>query len=287
MAQKEYFSHTSPEGKTPWYWFRKNGYSYIYAGENLAIHFFDSKDLVQAWLDSPSHRANILNKNFSNIGVGISKGLYEGKETIFIVQLFGKQKSVLTLKASTVPAPIPKSQPTGTPISQNTKGTSFTNEDTAEQDAEPIESTEASPLTPESVHGIETPEQESSLAAKIASSPRNSFEDIYFAAMIFTAAALILNIFIRIKIQYTSLIFNGFIILTLIIFILWVNQYLAFSQARIFYRFFSSPISLNSRLTFSFSFLITAFIKISAPKGVVWIPSDARANLFFPAASGR
>src|SRR3989344_4628339 len=56
MAAKSYFSHESPEGKTPWYWLEQAGYEYVYAGENLAVNFIDSEDVVVAWMNSPAHR---------------------------------------------------------------------------------------------------------------------------------------------------------------------------------------------------------------------------------------
>ena len=89
MAKNEYFAHVSPEGKTPWYWFSKAGYTFTHAGENLAINFTDSKEVEQAWLASKTHRQNILNNNFTEIGIAAARGLYEGRETIFVVQLFG------------------------------------------------------------------------------------------------------------------------------------------------------------------------------------------------------
>jgi hypothetical protein len=61
----------------------------VHAGENLAIHFTDSGDVVQAWMDSPTHRANIMNGNYTEIGVGTAEGTYEGFDTVYVVQLFG------------------------------------------------------------------------------------------------------------------------------------------------------------------------------------------------------
>jgi len=55
------------------------------AGENLAINFIDSRDAIDAWMNSPDHKANILNNNFSEIGVGTAQGLYQGQKTVFIV----------------------------------------------------------------------------------------------------------------------------------------------------------------------------------------------------------
>ena len=89
MAEKGYFSHTSPEGITPWYWFNLVGYGYSHAGENLAVNFTDSYDIDKAWMESPTHKKNIINAKFDEIGVGTAVGEYKGKEVIFVVQLFG------------------------------------------------------------------------------------------------------------------------------------------------------------------------------------------------------
>lgn len=88
MVRKGYFAHTSPEGKTPWYWIDKVKYDYAYAGENLAINFVDSSNVVKSWMDSETHKENILNKNYTETGIAVKKGIYKGKETIFIVQFF-------------------------------------------------------------------------------------------------------------------------------------------------------------------------------------------------------
>jgi hypothetical protein len=90
MAEKSYFAHNSPDGKTPWYWFDAVGYKYKSAGENLAINFTDSSEVNVAWMNSEGHRANILNAGFTEIGIATAKGVYNGYETIFVVQMFGK-----------------------------------------------------------------------------------------------------------------------------------------------------------------------------------------------------
>lgn len=89
MAEEKYFSHNSPEGVTPWHWFKEAGYNFLYAGENLAINFTESADVHQAWLDSPEHRANLLNVKFNEIGIAAIDGIYENNPTIYIVQMFG------------------------------------------------------------------------------------------------------------------------------------------------------------------------------------------------------
>lgn len=89
MAENEYFAHFSPDNVSPWHWFQQVGYQYVHAGENLAIHFSDSDEVVQAWMNSPTHRANIVNGQFAEIGVGTARGSYQGFPTTYVVQLFG------------------------------------------------------------------------------------------------------------------------------------------------------------------------------------------------------
>lgn len=90
MFKKQYFEHVSPSGVDPGTLVKNAGYEYIITGENLILgNFKDEKDVVQRWMDSPGHRANILNDRVIEIGVAVVKGVYKG-ETVWIgVQEFG------------------------------------------------------------------------------------------------------------------------------------------------------------------------------------------------------
>ncbi len=100
MAKYSYFAHVSPDGLDPWYWFYRAGYTFTDAGENLAVNFSDSEDVVKAWMNSPGHRANILNGKFTEIGIAAVRGTYKGKNTIFIVQMFGRPAKVASAESS-------------------------------------------------------------------------------------------------------------------------------------------------------------------------------------------
>jgi hypothetical protein len=89
MIAHGYFAHTSPQGVSPWYWFDQVGYTFTYAGENLAVQYVDTDALYGAWLDTPTHQANIRNPHFTEIGIATARGIYKGRETIFVVGLFG------------------------------------------------------------------------------------------------------------------------------------------------------------------------------------------------------
>ncbi len=92
MAGKGYFAHNSPEGRTPWYWFNSVGYSYLFAGENLAVNFSDSEEVTEAWMRSPTHQANVVGRNYTEMGTGIASGRYKGRQSIFVAQLYGTPK---------------------------------------------------------------------------------------------------------------------------------------------------------------------------------------------------
>lgn len=92
MLINQYFEHTSPEGVTPWAWFEKAGYEYVYAAENLAIDFVTAEGAHRALMESTGHRENILGHNYKEIGIAVVSGEFEGKDTILIVEEFGSRR---------------------------------------------------------------------------------------------------------------------------------------------------------------------------------------------------
>jgi hypothetical protein len=91
MLANNYWAHIAPDGTEPWAFFTNAGYSYRYAGENLARDFSNTSSAVDAWLASPTHRDNMLSSKYSEVGVAVVEGDLEGVETTIIVQLFGTQ----------------------------------------------------------------------------------------------------------------------------------------------------------------------------------------------------
>lgn len=89
MARRGYFAHQSPEGRDFTYFLNQVGYDYEYAGENLAINFEDSSEVVNAWMQSPGHRENILKGRYTEMGVATASTTVKGKERVLVVQLFG------------------------------------------------------------------------------------------------------------------------------------------------------------------------------------------------------
>ena len=95
MFAGQYFDHVSPAGLGPSDVVDGVGYTYVRVGENLALgNFSDDGDLVQARMDSPGHRENILHTGFSELGVAVGQGQFEGRQTWLAVQTFGLPLSV-------------------------------------------------------------------------------------------------------------------------------------------------------------------------------------------------
>lgn len=101
MLEKDYWAHNSPDGTTPWFFIKEAGYNYVYAGENLAKGFTDSRDVVDAWMASPSHKENILSENFNEVGFAVKSGELSGEYTFLVVQEFGNRTATPVEKTAT------------------------------------------------------------------------------------------------------------------------------------------------------------------------------------------
>lgn len=100
MLEEDYFAHISPTGVTPWFWMNKIGYRYQVAGENLAIDFVIVEDVVQAWMASPTHKENILHSVYTETGVAVLTGEFQGGTSTVVVQMFGLPVREQALAAS-------------------------------------------------------------------------------------------------------------------------------------------------------------------------------------------
>lgn len=245
MAAKGYFSHNTPDGKTPWYWFKQAGYAYLAAGENLAVNFTDSKDVTDAWLNSPSHRANIMNGNYTEIGIATAQGVYKGRNAIFVVEVFGLPAKVLTEEGRPVPRTLVPSAPTSPanvtkatelPAVKSTPTpalpapttvvagaeTNVAKElavETADLEQPVVSPVEVEVLAPET----HTPTDVSFLAALLAS-PRHLTTAFYLILGAILLLALGLVIFIEVRVQHPHLVVSGFLLLIVIVAIVAINS---------------------------------------------------------------
>lgn len=90
MVLGSYFAHVSPAGKALDYWMKAAKYNFIMAGENLAMGYVTADEVVDAWRKSPTHYANIIDPDFTQIGVAIASGKLEEGETTLVAQMFGR-----------------------------------------------------------------------------------------------------------------------------------------------------------------------------------------------------
>lgn len=215
MAQKGYFSHISPEGIDPWFWIKQVGYSYEYAGENLAMDFSDSQDVIDAWMESPLHRENILGENFTEIGIGVAKGVYEGKETIFIVQLFGKQAGKTHVSET---KDILATKPHAT-VQAKTNVLGAMSESSVVEDA-PIKNVQDRSVTsPEKATTIE----------KIIVQPKRTMQYIYFVYIGIVICIMGIIIYNNKKTFFLRSTLYGVSVIVLIVLCMMVSQYIGLS----------------------------------------------------------
>lgn len=86
MANRKYFSHTTPEGNKVWIDIQKSNYSYLTVGENLALGWNNPIAMMEAWKKSPSHNYNLINHRYRETGIGIA----QRNGTYYIVHLFAQ-----------------------------------------------------------------------------------------------------------------------------------------------------------------------------------------------------
>ncbi len=213
MIANSYFAHTSPAGVTPWHWLEKVKYNFIYAGENLALDFSESKTVQDAWLNSPSHRENLLNQNYTELGITALDGTYEGRNTTFVVEFFGK--------------PLPK-------VIEKTKTTTQTKITTT---TKPAATAKVAELKPE-VAGASTTQNTvpadtkySTWYMRFAMSPTNTIKGIYeliFGLVLLSSMLVLKNEY---KKHHTKHLAMGLMLVTLTIVLFYILKEPALVQA--------------------------------------------------------
>lgn len=300
MAQNGYFAHTSPSGLTPWYWFEKVGYAFSFAGENLAVNFTDSQEVTNAWMNSPEHRANILDGNYTEVGIATAEGTYDGKPAVYVAEEFGTPAAApiafvnTASAAESAPPSSPTSasaptstaapSPTVTTVSPAPAGGTFTvtipaNKtlsgsimaspsktapkpsgsktspapkavatvpavvSTATAAAETASATQPISLTvPAALALSATTTENPGAVAPAQPAQANAFQrllanpaalanDFYFALMALFLGALIINVFVKMRIQFPRLIFGGMLVVVVAGLLVLYNQNLGILHA--------------------------------------------------------
>jgi len=241
MAKNGYFAHTSPEGITPWHWFMEAGYVFTNAGENLAVNFVDSEDVNQAWLDSPGHRANILSSNFTEIGIATAEGQYKGRDTIFVVQLFGRP-ALSPLAQATSDQDISEAQPevADASIEQEAQVVAESGEvvPVPEENLVVLEETDTfisvedtgqtAPVEEPTVGGTEATglvaQPDVSIWQRLLSQPRTLLEWAYIVLGALVLLVLTAMILVEVEVQHPRHIAYGVGLLVLMLVLLYINR---------------------------------------------------------------
>lgn len=239
MALRGYFSHNTPDGKTPWYWLEQVGYDYKYAGENLAVNFFESKDVADAWMNSPSHRANIIKKEYTEIGIATASGMYQGQNSVFVVQFFGTPKIVTPITNTTTtkepsvttqnpikPAPKPEATPKPTPTKTEPK--IVTTPPIQEiQEKEKVLSSETNTIVATSgilttVKNTKEYSQLKLFIEKVLTSPKSFVDNLYTGILLFVVMLLFLVLILSER-KHPVILARGIGLVSVILFLLFVN----------------------------------------------------------------
>ncbi len=113
MVANNYWSHISPSGKTPWSFISSSGYQYQAAGENLAYGFNSASNVMNAWMNSPEHRANILNPSYQDVGFGVAEAtnfMGQGQKVIVVAE-YGEPVGAAALNQPKLTLSAANSQP--------------------------------------------------------------------------------------------------------------------------------------------------------------------------------
>jgi len=213
MALNGYFAHVGPDGKTPWEWITGAGYQYSYAGENLAVRFVDSQDVVNAWMASPTHRENIVKPVYTQIGVGVAEGLYDGQPATYVVQYFG---TPLGAAAAAAPAPAVAALPAPAPVAAASPAPQV-------EGASVSASAPAVPVAPAPAQGSSFVQSLGRALMRGLSEPASTSNWILGGSAALLLLALVLTFFIHVQIQHPRMLATGATVAGIALFLLVLN----------------------------------------------------------------
>jgi len=231
MVERGYFAHDTPEGKKPWNWIDKNEYDYIFAGENLAMDFTSGDMIHEAFMKSPSHKKNLLDPDYQEVGVAVVSGKIYGNDTDILVMFFGTRKNdFLVAKKNTGSPDVQKSAQPLQAQPALTQPVEKPSQATQPQSAQPVKI-----QPPPTI--LETPMDLNSAAPFVASADQGVvvlgaekkypnelivfiiewMRILFISFILYIGMCLVLNVFIKIRIQHQSVILQSFVVLSLML----------------------------------------------------------------------
>jgi uncharacterized protein YkwD len=239
MLLGQYFSHDTPDGKKPWHWIDKKEYDYVNAGENLAMNFTSAEVAHLALLQSDTHKRNIVNPKFTDIGVAILTGEMNGKKTMVMVEMFGRRRGVVeTMKHEnneTMKHEISETRDRNSEVAvvrgvneemqeQDEEIEKFRNleiESALSETSDEVRENQSDVLMVSSVDpGIQEVSVKSSILkfkSNLINSLLNYLDYVLYAGLFFIMILLVLNILIKVRIQRLAVIFQSMMTIGIII----------------------------------------------------------------------
>ena len=187
MAARDYWSHDTPDGQTPWSFITATGYSYTAAGENLAYGFDTAANTLTGWMNSTEHRDNILNAGYKEVGFGIANSpdyQNSGPETI-VVAMYA------TPTGASVAAAIPRPATTKLAVTQPASSPAPASTPTPTTTAVPtIQPSKSSAKTPSTIALAPEPAPRSISRIQLMSNQQAAWSA--FALSLITSVAIVL-----------------------------------------------------------------------------------------------
>jgi len=207
MLLREYFAHDTPDGKKPWNFINKKEYDYVFAGENLAMDFVSGVMIHEAFMKSPSHRRNILDPDYKEIGVAVVNGKMFGNDTDILVMFFGTQRHELLAMENAKKITSSVSNVVETSLPNNTASPATT----------PMITEEENIITDAGLsEGIIVLGSKENQPNEIINFIIEWMNVLFIAFILYIGMCLILNIFVKFKVQHQSLILQSFVVISLI-----------------------------------------------------------------------
>lgn len=238
MAKTGYFAHVGPDGKEPWAWVHESGYDYSFAGENLAVRFSDSADVVNAWMASPTHRANIVKPVYTEIGVGVAEGMYQGSPATFVVQYFGTPHSSVAAAAAqgatvAVAAPQTDRGRLASAVTPTSASSQVQGAEVAQQTPTPEDTAVSAAPTSVTVESQKSNTPWSSFARELVRGEVQPSVVVFWilgAVAVFLLLGLALAFFIHIQVQPTDMLVGGAVVAVAAISLLYLNLQTPFAD---------------------------------------------------------
>jgi hypothetical protein len=205
MAARNYWSHNTPDGKEPWVFVKNAGYNYQAVGENLAYGFGTSCATITGWMNSPSHRENMLNSVYTDVGFGLANvPNYQssGNQTI-VVAMYGKPATAVAANTQTEAAKPPVSSSPS--YSMTEQSISTPGDEPAPSETAPVETTGSQDMTVRAV----VPAQEEQKVARVQLAASGSVPSWSVFAISILALGLIVALITRHSVAWHRVIVRG------------------------------------------------------------------------------